>query len=310
MIKQISLVWTLGSCFLGGLLPSARAVADANHPNYLCKHYVSNPDRVSKGSGGAPGAQDLTFTSSWGARAEFKISVPKNAHDIPVGLIVYLHGDTEPASAAPFEVGWDYAGMQPTISEIGEVQDMIAVSVRAPHLVGDTRSTWWENASSKGLYLTELLAYLEKSYSIDLDRVIFTGVSGGSVFLNGLFIPQHAHAYGGGAVPLCGGYLTSIHEMQTTPEFLRRFIVRMVSSDRDFMLEYLGSGARRSNEVLRQAGFDSELEVHEGGYGHCIFKDPLAVVMKNKIEEVLRHTCRENGSAKNLEIVGKGDPRN
>jgi len=83
----------------------------------------------------------------------------------------------------------------------------VPLAVQAP----SHAETWAESADGppKGhaYYAQALLdqAVFAKSPALTRRRSVFVGVSAGSTFLSGDFLPAYGQHYGGGAVLLCGG---------------------------------------------------------------------------------------------------------
>ena len=152
---------------------------------------TDEPDvRSSGGSGGEAGLQELTFTDSEGLRSTYKINVPDDAvGDKVYGLHIHLHGD----GGGGYR---DFPNEKPA-------HDLIGVTVKAPNFT----LQWGRFAGvPHARYVNELIQnVLIKKFDIDLDRIYFSGVSGGAYFLTGNLIPAYGHLYNSGAFVLCGG---------------------------------------------------------------------------------------------------------
>lgn len=145
--------------------------------------------RASKGSGGGTGSLEIPWTDSTGLASSYKINVPTDASSKVYGLHIHLHGDG----------GGGYKDFPNKELRY----ELIGVSVKAPN----QGMTWGRNAGkAHALYLNELIQNeLVKKYNIDLDKIIFSTVSGGSYFITGNFIPEYGHIYQSKAFVMCGG---------------------------------------------------------------------------------------------------------
>src|SRR5690606_29495321 len=99
------------------------------------------------------------------------------------GLHIHLHGDG----------GGGYRDFPNQATKF----DLIGVTVKAPNF----NLQWGRNQGrTHAKYLDDLIQNeLIKKYNIDLDKIYFSGVSGGAYFLTGSFIPEFGHNYNSGA---------------------------------------------------------------------------------------------------------------
>lgn len=152
---------------------------------------------LTHGSGGREGSFEERFTStgSYIATSHYKMKVPEGIHNLePHGLLVYLHGD----GGNDYTNEWIFA----PIAKLAHTHKLIAVSVLSPN----NGTAWYQGPQTNAYFLHKLLEdKIFKDYNIDTTRIYFTGSSGGSQFLTGIFVPKYATTYGGGAFPTCGG---------------------------------------------------------------------------------------------------------
>lgn len=145
--------------------------------------------RASNGSGGGTGLLELAFKDSTGLESSYKINAPMDVSNKVYGLHIHLHGDG----------GGGYKDFPNKEARY----DLIGVSVKAPN-----KGMTWGRAAGRqhALYLNELIQNeLVKKYNIDLDKIVFSTVSGGSYFITGNFIPEYGQNYNSKAFVMCGG---------------------------------------------------------------------------------------------------------
>lgn len=145
--------------------------------------------RASGGSGGGSGLLEISWKDSTGLASSYKINAPEDASKKVYGLHIHLHGDG----------GGGYKDFPNKELRYG----LIGVSVKAPN----TGMTWGRAAGkAHAFYLNELIQNeLVKKYNIDLDKIVFSTVSGGSYFITGNFIAEYGHIYKSKAFVMCGG---------------------------------------------------------------------------------------------------------
>ncbi len=152
---------------------------------------------LTHGSGGREGSFEARFTSSGSyiATSYYKMRVPEGIHTKePHGLLVYLHGD----GGNDYTNDWIFA----PIAKLAHAHNLIAMSVLSPN----NGTAWYQGPQTNAYFLHKLLEdKVFHDYNIDTTRIYFTGSSGGSQFLTGIFVPKYATNYGGGAFPSCGG---------------------------------------------------------------------------------------------------------
>jgi hypothetical protein len=212
----------------------------------------------SNGSGGGLGLVEKSYTDTHNLRSSYKINAPQDASATKAyGLHIHLHGDG----------GGGYKDFPNKETR----QDLIGVTVKAPNA-----SLTWGRASgvAHANYLNDLIQNeLVKKYNVDLDRIYFSGVSGGSYFLAGHFLPMYGHVYKRGAFLMCGGMAPQVAFVQ--PEFLKSFRIhwQITAGERDDIKASVDDSVSGWKSALTKAGGDAALETFaaEGDGGHCEF---------------------------------------
>lgn len=170
---------------------------DSYDPEFEDELEDSKDSYLTHGQGGKSGNFEERFTCSgtYSATSYYKLRVPQGIEDLePHGLLIYLHGDG----------GKDYTNdyiFSPLV-KIAHEHKLIAMSVLSPN----NGTAWYQGPQTNAYFLHQLLeTKIFKDYNIDTSRIYFTGSSGGSQFLTGIFVPKYVGNYGGGAFPSCGG---------------------------------------------------------------------------------------------------------
>ncbi len=113
------------------------------------------------------------------------------------GLLVFFHGSGATQNyAANFE----------TLDQVAQGLGLLAMAVQAPN----AHDTWANHAKGPSnqhdIYVKNLLDKVFPTIpGLDKNRILFVGISAGSTFLSGDFLPRFISRYQGGAVLLCGG---------------------------------------------------------------------------------------------------------
>ena len=242
--------------------------SDSNSSNNINDQNDNNSGsgvRESGGRGGPTGPREVAFTSSDGVRSSYKIDAPTDAHSKIYGLHIHLHGD----GGGGYR---DFPNRRPA-------HDLIGVTVKAPN----TNLQWGRREGvSHARYLQDLIQdELTDKYNVDLDRIYFSGVSGGAYFLTGSFLPAFGSFYNSGAFILCGGEPPRGNIQN--PSFLKRFKIyfQVTAGERQDIMSsvrasYNAYERALSDELRRnpESGFnpksvlDSEIA---GQGGHCVF---------------------------------------
>ena len=169
----------------------------------IIKRYLQIKSRSSsnrtptQGKGGKTGSFEASFSStgSYATSSKYKVNVPDSYNEnTPHGLMIYLHGD----NAGDYTNPWIFNQLLPVSKE----RKLITVSVLSP----DGGRQWYSKPRVHAEFLHQLIENeLFKKYNIDPNHIYFTGSSGGSQFLTGIFVAEFTSNYGGGAFPTCGG---------------------------------------------------------------------------------------------------------
>lgn len=215
--------------------------------------------RLSGGSGGKTGEVEEDFEDTQGTVSSYKINAPQDTADGKVyGLHIHFHGDG----------GGGYVDFPNHDTK----DNLIGVTVKAPN----TALTWGrQQGVAHAKYVQELIQNeLLKKYNIDLDRVYFSGVSGGSYFLSGHFIPTFGSFYKTGAFLMCGGMAPQVTFKEVG--FLSSFRIHweITAGERnDIKASVRQSIAGYKRELDALAGVVSGIETNneEGPGGHCEF---------------------------------------
>lgn len=220
--------------------------------------------RTSNGSGGATGMIEVNYTATNGQASSYKANVPADAVNGAVyGLHVHVHGDG----------GGGYVDFPNSELRYG----LMGVTVKAPN-----PNLQWGRAQGvqHAQYLDDLIQNeLIKKYNIDLDRIFFSGVSGGAYFLSGNFIPSFSQKYKTGAFLMCGGEAPRVAFVDNT--ILKTFRIHWqvtVGERADITQSVNASIAAYKTEIDRQSAGDAtvdplKVQTNEfaGAGGHCVF---------------------------------------
>ena len=193
---------------------------------------------LTHGSGGKEGNFEERFTStgSYIATSHYKMRVPTGIHNKdPHGLLVYLHGD----GGNDYTNDWIFA----PIAKLAHSHNLIAVSVLSPN----NGTAWYQGPQTNAYFLHKLLEdKIFKDYNIDTSRIYFTGSSGGSQFLTGIFVPMYAQTYGGGAFPTCGGAdIYNFINYKITDHMKKNFKIYYYTQARDFLYPQVAKSKAR-----------------------------------------------------------------
>ncbi len=129
---------------------------------------------------------------------KYTLSTPEgSARPARPGLMIYFHGS---GSTQTYAAGFD--GLDQVAQKLG----LLAMAVQAPN----GHDTWANHATGPSnqhdQYVKNLLDKVFPSITgLDKNKILFVGISAGSTFLSGDFLPRFITRYKGGAVLLCGG---------------------------------------------------------------------------------------------------------
>ena len=202
---------------------------------------------------------NFSTSGMFASSSEYKLMIPDNElNKGSYGLLVYLHGD----EARDYYSSWIVNQLIPIAKEY----NLILVSVLAPGMV----KRWYVAPRYKADYLNKLITTdLVSKFDIDTNNVYFTGSSGGSQFLTGIFIAEYASNYGGGAFPTCGGAnLFTGYQVKPkiTEQMKQNFKLFYYTNTGDFLYSQVVASKRTYERLgLMVQGF------HAAG-GHCQFQ--------------------------------------
>ncbi len=143
-----------------------------------------------------PSPQEKAYADSQsGKSGKYMVRLPGGSSK---GLLAFFHGSGNTATYAQNFGAVDQVakelGLTPLVLQAPNGADTWANAARGPSNQHDVYA--------RNLIDKEILA---KNSGIDKKRIIFVGVSAGSTFLSGDFLPRFIGDYKGGAVLLCGG---------------------------------------------------------------------------------------------------------
>ena len=213
--------------------------------------------RTSNGSGGPTGMNEVAFTDSNNVSSSYKINAPEDAGEKIYGLHIHFHGDG----------GGGYRDFPNQETRYG----LIGVTVKAPN-----QNLQWGRAEGEAHanYAQELIQNeILKKYNIDLDKVYFSGVSGGAYFLSGSFLPEFASQYKSGAFFMCGGEAPRVDIKN--PETLKEFRIhwQVTAGERADITASVQRSVQAYGAALNAVQGDAGVQSIEtkGTGGHCEF---------------------------------------
>ena len=189
--------------------------------------YTPNP---SNGTGGAmTNTLSKSFTSG-SLTSAYHINASHLTGSTPKPLLVHLHGD-----------GYQEYTNMATGSTTGVANSYLQVAKDAgalfvlPRTPDTTNGTWWSKNSST-TWLVALLKDILAKYNVDLNRVFWSGYSGGAEEITyNLTCDYHNLWTGGVGMMLGGGGATGLTGFTGTPtaNFKTRFLMRWEVGDLD-----------------------------------------------------------------------------
>ena len=198
-------------------------------------------------------AEERLFEHKGHMKGKFTIDRPPS--NSKLGALVFFHGSGASDS---------YASGFAELSKLARKFKLTAISIQAPNGV----ITWAEKGPPSGRiqYAQSLLETVAfgKEYDLDPNKTVFVGVSAGSTFIAGDFLPAYIDKYKGGAVLLCGGaspiYPTNL------PTSISGFKMFSAIQQTDFLFGQSMAGIDfwRSHGVLVKS-------IQPKGSGHCGF---------------------------------------
>lgn len=172
-------------------------------------------------------------------------------------LVVFFHGD---GGAKKFE------SSAKTFSRIAKEKKFDFLAVQAPG-----GKNWHDNGWEHGQWVSDLLRNVRKPKK-QHSYVIFAGISGGAVFIQGQFLPLFGAEFRGGALLLCGGAPSLISAgaditMANYGEDPKKTLSIYLAINRG---DYIFKQASAGIKAYKAFG----MKVHEdilNGKGHCQF---------------------------------------
>lgn len=144
-------------------------------------------------------SQEFTYTdAALKKTGKYTLSNPDpSSRPKKPGLLVYFHGSGATNT---------YASNFSSLDDVARKLGLLAMAVQAPN----GSDTWANAATGKSnqhdLYVRNLLDKVFPTLQgLDKNKILFVGISAGSTFLSGDFLPRFLTRYKGGAVLLCGG---------------------------------------------------------------------------------------------------------
>lgn len=199
-----------------------------------------------------------------GKSGKYTIAMPdSSAKPKSLGLLVFFHGSGGTQS---------YASAFDSLNGVARENGLVALALQAPN----GNDTWANHATGPGnqheIYVKSLLdsAIFPNVSAIDRSKIVFVGLSAGSTFLSGDFLPKYISDFKGGAVLLCGGggpvslqkdYFTGLTKTNSLGFRLAYFIQK-----KDFLFSQTMQGIN----YWRGRNATVSFEAPEGG-SHCGF---------------------------------------
>jgi hypothetical protein len=263
--KPESIRQTAGGNRNGQTLPST-----GEDPPVLIPGPEWQEPRGSRGQGGATGFIESQFTASNQKSSNYKTRIPIDVSSKLYGLNIHLHGDG----------GGDYRWLFEDNVRFGLQHGLIGVVVLAPN----PERRWYRQGEQNALFLHELVQNeIAKKYNIDLSRIYFSGVSGGSQFLTGQFIPLYGKRYRSGAVMLCGGPANWLRRLDMEEADINAFRLSWFATAGDFLLDQVEEGI----QYYRSRGFPVTSEILPTG-SHCSFPGGVNAALEKKLRDIVR----------------------
>lgn len=238
--------------------------------------------RNSKGSGGGTGLLEVPFTDSTGLASSYKINAPADTGQKIYGLHIHLHGDG----------GGGYTDFPNKDLRY----NLIGVTIKAPN----ANLQWGRTAGRPhARYVNELIQNeLLKKYDIDMDKIFFSTVSGGSYFFMGSFLPEFGQVYNSAAFVMCGSEPPRV--AFTDPKVLATFRVHIevTAGERQDITASIQSTVTAYKNAMNAAGIPAADQAKiqtlnvEGAGGHCVFDgvsytSGIQQAIDNKFKNVL-----------------------
>jgi len=169
-----------------------------------------------------------SFTDSQGRTTLYRYSL-KDEWDtnIPRGLLIYFHGNNSISQTEILDMFFR------STEQNAYERNLIPVVVSSPETRSDGVTRQWKDGDK--LMIKELIdGEFKGAFSIDSNRIIFSGASQGTCFLHD-FIMAYGENYGGGFYGGCGCYNSPDPLWNPDAEFKSRFKVFVHATTEDFL---------------------------------------------------------------------------
>ncbi|MFK7825474.1 MAG: hypothetical protein AB8G05_15085 [Oligoflexales bacterium] len=204
------------------------------------------------------GMNEVAFTASNNLSSTYKIMAPADAASKVYGLHIHLHGDG--------------GGGYQDFPNVETRFDLVGVTILSPN----NGQSWNRDGQNFSQFLHELIQDdLLAKYDIDLSKIYFSSVSGGSYFLTGAFVPLYGQFYkDGGAFMMCGGRAPQFDF--AVPDTIKEFRLHWQSTlevDRADIASSIDDSIAAYKVLLDAEQGDPLVQssVVEGAFGHCEF---------------------------------------
>jgi predicted peptidase len=188
------------------------------------------------------------------------------------GLMLYLHGD----GAEEFNEG-RYSIDLYWLSKVAKRNNLLLAALKTP----SEDLTWWKSGLINSQYIKDFIVdYIFKNFTINKDRVLLVGYSGGAEIITSSFLKTYGqYFFTGGAILLGGGSALikpDDEEVYYRSSFINSFKLHFFSGTEDYMNDYV----TYSMNYFYDRGFYVTYEFPEGE-NHYYF--PLADVVSDQL---------------------------
>ena len=230
----------------------------------------------SRGAGGLScermgNVEGMSYCVANVAGVELKLIEPEDTSG-PMDLAIYLHGDGARAyegdTALRTQAPWTVT--RRTLYVAARAPNTCAWWLRPEYTACDGTGTE-ANVDVEGdnaQALVEVIEALRDAYDLRFDPILFSGSSGGAVFLTGSFLPLHGDEYRGAYALGCGGFAPyADFTWETTRDNQGSTFLYFTYGDADVFRPDIEAGI----EAYRTLDFGLDVELREGGVAHCAF---------------------------------------
>ncbi|MFT5355461.1 MAG: putative esterase [Polyangiales bacterium] len=202
---------------------------------------------------------------------ELKIIEPEDTTG-PMDLAIYLHGDGARAyegdTALRIQAPWTRP--RRTLYVAARAPNTCAWWLRPEYTACDGTGTA-ANIDRDGANadaLVSVIRALQAAYDLNYDPILFSGSSGGAVFLTGSFLPLYGDEFHGAFALGCGGFAPYTDFVwETTRDNQGSTYLYFTYGDADVFRGDIEGGIA-AYEAL---DFGMDVELREGGVEHCAF---------------------------------------